>query len=51
MENTFPTPSPAFYKYPIANIFFGKGVDNLLKFSDEEPVLKIIEPLGFAIIL
>lgn len=40
------TPSPAFYKYPIANIFSGNGVDNLLKFSNEEPVLKTLELFG-----
>ena len=54
-SNIFPTvnekyisyiPSPAFYIYPVANIFSGKGVDNLLKFSDEEPVVKIIESFG-----
>lgn len=54
-SNIFPTvngkyisykPSPAFYKYPIANIFSGNGVDNLLKFNDEEPVLKTLESFG-----
>jgi hypothetical protein len=40
------TPPPAFYKYPVANIFSGKGVDNLLKFTDEEPVLKTLESFG-----
>lgn len=40
------TPLPAFYKYPIANIFSGKGVDNLLKYTDDESVLKTIESFG-----
>ncbi|NID08926.1 DUF3883 domain-containing protein [Fibrivirga algicola] len=39
-------PAPAFYKYPIATIFSGNRVNNLLKYSDDESVLKIISEFG-----
>lgn len=54
-SNIFPTvnesyisysPSPAFYKYPIATILSGEAVSNLLKVSDDESVLRTLETFG-----